>query len=56
MDGDNVVTFDAGRRREGREPPLSDSELARLRLLLQQHACVVGGCPLAQRLLAGDER
>jgi len=55
MDADNVVGFDPSRRREGREPPLTDSELSQLRRLLRQHSCVVSECPVARHILAGDE-
>lgn len=55
MDADNIVSFQASRLREGREPPLTDSELAQLRRLLRQNACVVSECPVARHILESVE-
>jgi len=51
---ENVVALYPGATRTRRIPPLSNSEILRLRKMLDDFDKIKSGCPLAQRFLAGS--
>jgi hypothetical protein len=48
-----VVSLDPRRRRSTRPLPLTDSEIERMRLMLEQFDRLATGCPIARRTLSG---